>query len=1151
MRTKITILPLLALALAVVPLGIRANDIEPTKEKYTAAFAPRPITIDGILDEWGGVPILADPKFAVPKGSGGGVAPHYVLFEEYGGGTWSGPDDQTSAVQVAYDADNVYFGFVVTDDTHENAAHSAWNGDSIQLMIANGTRTGQVALYNYALGGVDGAIDSTIIMHEAGPGGTTAVVTRDEATKKTYYEIQLPASSLGLTAPLTAGTQFGLGMAINDGDTGPGQAGQKGWGGLGAHSIVFGKTPGETALVTLAPSDTVIESLGVGATALLLSPLTDPENDGLDAPGAATDPSWNWTSITASVEPDFGGGEFAFNIFDHKVGGGNDKWCCDDPTPGNPVWVSVGFGNPVSLTHFTVTSGNDTPGRDPTDWAIQGSADGAVYTDIYHFKAVPAPWTQRNEVLKFTLPFPAVAYRNIRYIAYDTPANLHQINEIEYFGVVGGGSTLFLSAINPGIDSFTFRATSVGGSVVAPATAKLIIDGATKAVTAVPSGDAVDFSYLPTGPYLPGSDHTYSIEVKDTLGNKVTSTGVFKTVGYALLTPADKVTPDTTKPGFIWNVQQNNAFQANNSNRAENQLAGLLGENFADPAAQGVAIAPGTPGDNANLPVMFEIETVINMSQVGGDNNGSARPDDQMPGIPGTTGGNDGIAGEIRTYLEVPKGKYTMVVNSDDGFVTSAGDVDDIFLGQVAGRFDGGRGANDSRFTIYAQEAGVYCFRTVWYEGGGGANIEWKVESTIEGVTTQVLLNDVANGGFAAYRTTTTPPTSPYIKAVSPAVNATRALGTDPIWVIIQERVTAVDNGSVQISIDGSPATPVTVTRDVKTLTAKHQPAAPLAVGLHKARVRYTYGGKERTAEWSFTVPPTTLDTLHKYPGIIVSTAGYGAGQSGAAGDYSLDLPAAGSPAVFIPDGTFVNATTADDVMTFSLWVKKLSNGDSSAFWAESPSSNNGERGFQAHIPWSNNNVYFDTAGCCGADTRISGDIATFPGYTDATWWTDLWHHWLFVKDGVDKHIYVDGQLWIEGLGSAAVLPTDFRDIWVGAGQGGGSNMRGQIDDFAIFGTALSLADAQDLAAGTRPTALAASTKLLALWEFNDKPAPKLTITRSGTTVTISWPLSFTGYRLRGANAVTGPWADVAAPGNTATVITTSAARRFYYLVKP
>ena len=80
-----------------------------------------------------GVPVLADPKFAVPKFSGTNASPNYVLFEQYAGGTWTGPDDQTSAVQIVYDADNVYFGFVVTDDYHENMSGNAWNGDSIQL----------------------------------------------------------------------------------------------------------------------------------------------------------------------------------------------------------------------------------------------------------------------------------------------------------------------------------------------------------------------------------------------------------------------------------------------------------------------------------------------------------------------------------------------------------------------------------------------------------------------------------------------------------------------------------------------------------------------------------------------------------------------------------------------------------------------------------------------------------------------------------------------------------------------------------------------------------------------------------------------------------------------------------------------------------
>jgi hypothetical protein len=276
MRYK-TILPMLSLlALSSAQLAAK-NDIEPGKENYTALRTTNKIVIDGSLSEWTGAPVLADPKFAIPKYSGTNDSPNYVLFEEYSGGTWTGPNDQTSAVQVVYDADNIYFGFVVTDDYHENISQNAWNGDSVQLMIASADRTTQVALYNYALGGYEddtgtfvpdpNLADPNMINHEAGPAtdpacncNTEAVVKRDSKNHKTIYEIKLPAASCGLTPPLTAGMQFGLGMAINDGDGAlvngvqygqAGQEGQKGWGGLGAHAIVFGKTPQETALVTL------------------------------------------------------------------------------------------------------------------------------------------------------------------------------------------------------------------------------------------------------------------------------------------------------------------------------------------------------------------------------------------------------------------------------------------------------------------------------------------------------------------------------------------------------------------------------------------------------------------------------------------------------------------------------------------------------------------------------------------------------------------------------------------------------------------------------------------------------------------------------------------------------------------------------------
>src|SRR5437868_5685955 len=233
---KLFLIP--ALASCVLTLSTQANDIEPGKEFYNVIYAPKPIVLDGNLSEWSGVPVLADPKSAIPKFSGTNANPNYVLFEEFNGGTWSGPNDQTSAVQIVYDADNVYFGFVVTDDYHENVSGNAWNGDSIQLMIADAARTNQVALYNYALAGYEDSQGKFVpdpnlpdpsnpvnIHHQAGPACiqdatclTEAFIQRDSVNKKTIYEIKLPVGSLGLTGPLTVGTQFGLGMAINDGD---------------------------------------------------------------------------------------------------------------------------------------------------------------------------------------------------------------------------------------------------------------------------------------------------------------------------------------------------------------------------------------------------------------------------------------------------------------------------------------------------------------------------------------------------------------------------------------------------------------------------------------------------------------------------------------------------------------------------------------------------------------------------------------------------------------------------------------------------------------------------------------------------------------------------------------------------------------------
>ena len=247
-------------ACLLIPLAVQANDIEPGQEFQLATPATNPIVLDGNLSEWSGRPIV-NPQFSIPKGSG--PAGQMVTFEPYSGGDWTGPNDHSISLQILFDQINVYLGVIVTDEYHEHASGVSWDGDAVQIMIANPARDAQVALYNYALGGVEGALLTTIIDHEAGPGGTDAVVSRNSVTHQTTYEIKLPKESMGIDN-LAPGVQFGLGVDVNDGDEAT--PGQKGWSGLGAHALVFGKSPSETAEVTLVPEPS---SLGLSMMGII------------------------------------------------------------------------------------------------------------------------------------------------------------------------------------------------------------------------------------------------------------------------------------------------------------------------------------------------------------------------------------------------------------------------------------------------------------------------------------------------------------------------------------------------------------------------------------------------------------------------------------------------------------------------------------------------------------------------------------------------------------------------------------------------------------------------------------------------------------------------------------------------------------------
>jgi len=287
---------------------------------------------------------------------------------------------------------------------------------------------------------------------------------------------------------------------------------------------------------------------------------------------------------------------------------------------------------------------------------------------------------------------------------------------------------------------------------------KLTIDGALVSAQLSKSGDVTTVNYQPAAFFASGSQHTAIISFTAG-GVPRTESWQFTVAAYALLTKAHQaVSVDKSKPGFIWSMFQNEAVTPTSVASTEEALAGLLkaGDgsalpNLADSAVRGPALADGV---KVGPLFRFEIPTVINLSQTEATALGNFTPDEQMPGIPGTTGSTDGIDAAAITFVELPVGTITMGVNSDDGFRSQAGYINVPADGLFLGEFDAGRGATDTIFRFVVQDAGIYPIRTIWQEGGGDANIEI---FTVKADGTKVLINDTANGGFKSYRTGVAP----------------------------------------------------------------------------------------------------------------------------------------------------------------------------------------------------------------------------------------------------------------------------------------------------------------------------------------------------------------------------------------------------------
>ena len=348
-----------------------------------------------------------------------------------------------------------------------------------------------------------------------------------------------------------------------------------------------------------------------------------------------------------------------------------------------------------------------------------------------------------------------------------------------------------------------------------------------------------------------------------------------------VLNPAWRVTPDASKPGFIFNIFANSdrGTRPNNNGTTENDLAlgavngaGDALDNLADPGAVGVAIGPAAAANPSNASIQFEIDSLINMALTAP--RGVFANDDLIPGLPASSG-NNGFSTETLTYLTLPVGVITMGVQSDDSFGVQSGPSPRDAFGRVQLRAGEGGAQPQTIFTFQVTDAGTYPFRTIWQNGGGDAHIEW---FSVKADSTKVLVNDVANGGIPAYRALVGSD-APYVKGVTPQAVPRRLdrISRNVSVLLADAPGNAVDDNSVTLQIDGKPAT-LTKTRQGSLLSVAS--GAPdglrLAAEAHTGLLTFknSTGTYSRSQAWTFhnlenlvlPASPVTGENFDSYP---------------------------------------------------------------------------------------------------------------------------------------------------------------------------------------------------------------------------------------------------------------------------------------------
>jgi hypothetical protein len=163
----------------------------------------------------------------------------------------------------------------------------------------------------------------------------------------------------------------------------------------------------------------------------------------------------------------------------------------------------------------------------------------------------------------------------------------------------------------------------------------------------------------------------------------------------------------------------------------------------------------------------------------------------------------------------------------------------------------------------------------------------------------------------------------------------------------------------------------------------------------------------------------------------------------------------------------YIQFTGAESIDIDATPFSSVSNEVTISFWAYGASSlpqntgifeatdNTGARHANVHLPWSDNNIYWD----CGADNSGYDRINKVCSPND---YKGRWTHWAFTKNATtgSMKIWMDGQLFHSGTGKTK--PIDIQNFRIGSGLTGGFAYQGKVNEFRIFNVALDSAVLRD-----------------------------------------------------------------------------------------